>query len=793
MYRASFLTLNAKVPFGTMLILSLKRSFISVFLPAGGVAQYAFFTGEVEKHGVSKTKTHLASVVYGISGFASLFLIGIPAIFLLAFSHHLSQNIFLAFILLLIIIITLFFAFRSLVRQKWVFKTIVNYFPSVALVFEELENEHYSNKYFITAIFYSFLIELCGIAHLYIISHALGIQLNISVVLIAYVVATLTYALSPFMRGIGAVELTLSLTLIQYGIPQIIAISCSLLYRFFEFWIPLLIGAGSFIYKKDNLLLRILPPFLTLALGLVDIFSVLTPPIRERAIFLREFLPKAVLHFSSFTTIVAGIVLVVLSAYLIRGMRNAWLATIAITVLSIVANLVKAFDYEEAVFALIVLSLLIYTKDNYIVRRDKRLFNNTKWFYIGAFFFIFIYGTVGFYFLEVRHFGVDLNWGQSFVYMLNSLLVFNNDLLPPQTHFAGWFLQSLNFLGAALVFYSLFILLKPRKHHYNPLEPEICRANELVKLYGRSSLDYFKTYPDKLFYFTKDRNAFIAFKLAGDYAVVLETPVCENDSLIPSIIIDFEEYCNNNGLRSIYYRVDEDHLKYFNKLKKKSIFIGQEGIVDLSNFSLEGGEKKPTRNALNKAKSIGYTCNIYNPPQKDGFLQKLKSVSDEWLLGYDKKESAFTQGVWNVKELKHQVIFAVEDEEEKVVAFANIIPDYAKDECTYDLIRKTNDASGGVLDVIMVNMIEYFKGQNKLHLNLGMAPFSGIDQAKNFKERTIKFAYQNFKQFDHFKGLRFFKEKYAYLWKNKYLVYANDFDLLQIPSILEKVSKYETN
>ena len=82
---------------------------------------------------------------------------------------------------------------------------------------------------------------------------------------------------------------------------------------------------------------------------------------------------------------------------------------------------------------------------------------------------------------------------------------------------------------------------------------------------------------------------------------------------------------------------------------------------------------------LNKAKAIGYTCKIYNPPQKDGLLQKLKAVSDEWLGSYDKKESAFTQGVWITKELKHQVIFAVEDEEEKVVGFANIIPDYAPD------------------------------------------------------------------------------------------------------------------
>jgi phosphatidylglycerol lysyltransferase len=123
------------------------------------------------------------------------------------------------------------------------------------------------------------------------------------------------------------------------------------------------------------------------------------------------------------------------------------------------------------------------------------------------------------------------------------------------------------------------------------------------------------------------------------------------------------------------------------------------------------------------------------------------------------------------------------------VAFANIIPDYAPNEGTYDLIRKIKDVPGGVLDMIMVEMIGYFRDRNVKFLNLGMAPFSGIERAKNFKERTIKYAYENLKQFDHFKGLRFFKGKYASVWKNKYLVYSNDIDLLQAPIILEKVSK----
>ncbi len=87
-------------------------------------------------------------------------------------------------------------------------------------------------------------------------------------------------------------------------------------------------------------------------------------------------------------------------------------------------------------------------------------------------------------------------------------------------------------------------------------------------------------------------------------------------------------------------------------------------------------------------------------------------------------------------------------------------------------------------------MIEFFKKEKKKYLNLGMAPFSGIIKGKNFKERSIKFAYENLKQFDHFKGLRFFKEKYASIWHDKYLIYTNDLDLVQVPRVIEKVSKY---
>jgi len=60
----------------------------------------------------------------------------------------------------------------------------------------------------------------------------------------------------------------------------------------------------------------------------------------------------------------------------------------------------------------------------------------------------------------------------------------------------------------------------------------------------------------------------------------------------------------------------------------------------------------------------------------------------------------------------------------------------------------------------------------------GTVPMAGIEQPENTAERLIRYAYEKIKRFRHYTGLREFKEKYATTWVNKYLIYENDFDLI---------------
>ena len=139
------------------------------------------------------------------------------------------------------------------------------------------------------------------------------------------------------------------------------------------------------------------------------------------------------------------------------------------------------------------------------------------------------------------------------------------------------------------------------------------------------------------------------------------------------------------------------------------------------------------------------------------------------------------------EDLKQQTLLTVESEEERIVGFLNIIPDNAAGEATYDLIRKTRDAPNGIMDFMLVELFRYAKEQGFTHVNLGFAPLSGLDEAKSFPERSMKFAYGKIKSFSHYKGLRTYKEKFVSEWSNQYLVYQNDYDLIQVPAALARV------
>ncbi len=789
MYKMSFASVLKKVNLFPTIMLFLKRNFISIFIPAGGVASLAFFTDEIEGEESSKTKIHFASSIYAFIGILTVVLVAIPILIYALVRGFSGVGEVVALVAMILLVSAIYLMYKSLINKKFLYRIIVRVFPSSEVFLDELIGHSIDGKYLIYTILISLIIDITCICQVYIAMLALGLKASLFYAMLGYLASVFSAFLSPFMRGLGAVELSMAFILTRLGYSGVEALAVTLLYRFYEFWLPFFSGAFSFLLKINKLLMRIIPALLIFVLGLVNIISSITPAVSERVQRLEDFIPLDAIAASNYFVFIAGLFLLLTAIFMLRGLRNAWWIALAMSAVSCIGHLTKAIDYEEAMFALFIIVILLFSRKEYIIKGNPKLHVIGIWSAVLSMAAVIIYGTVGFWFLDKKHFGIEFNLWQSIICTLRNFVLIESTGLVPGTRFAKDFLISINVSGFVSLSFLFYTIIKPYFTRESTTKEELDKARLMVEMYGNSGLDYFKTYEDKLIFAPEGTNAFIAYRTAGNFAVALENPVAENPAILKQCVLLFDKFCYDNGFKNIFYRVPEESLPLYKELSRKSLFLGQEAIVDLNKFTIDGGKNKALRNAINKVVEEGFKSSVHIPPIKDGLLQKLKAVSDEWLNSTNRDEIIFSQGMFRSNKLKNQTIVTVENSEEKVIAFLNIIPDFSPGECTYDLIRKTEDSPHGVLDFILVEFFRYMKSQNYSKVNLGFAPMSGIDDPHTFTERTMKFAYEKIRSFSHFKGSRNFKEKFFPAWYNKYLIYSQDYDLLQVPAALAKVIK----
>lgn len=789
MYVVSFSAIDAKITWKEANILFLKRNFISVFIPAGGITSLFFFTDALLKKGTTKTEVHLASAIYGFVGIVSVILLAVPLFLFSLLEGSIGDTEWLVLGLVIVILPFLVLLFNSIIQKGRFYRLLLKSFPKIEPFIVDLQEHKINRIKFLKIVLCSLVIDAIGITHVYIAMKALQFEASLFAATMAYVIAVIFLIISPFLRGLGAVEVSMGYLLIRYGFNNMEAVAITLFYRVFEFWLPLFAGMILFVSKIQKLLLRVVPAFLLLTLGVINIISVMTPAINSRLTILENFLPLEAIHTSNYLVLTTGLFLLVTAAFMLKGLRTAWWFAILLSIASLIGNLTKAIDFEESALAFLVLCVLVATRKEYYVKTNHKLGIIGLQTSLLSILAVLIYGVLGFYFFDKKHFNIDFSLPESIRYTFqNYFLVGSNNLHPTGT-FATHFLISLKISGFLSFAFLIYTLVKPFIYKYTVTTEEKAIATQLVNQYGNSSLDYFKTYFDKLIFISKSKNAFLSYRLSGNFAVVLENPVGSNDSDITSCIVEFDQFCYDFGLRSIFYRIPEKSLKTYTELGKKYFFLGQAAVVDLQEFHLEGQNRKSLRNALKKITDLGLQATINEPPIKDGLLQQIKAVSDQWLQETSRNEMLFSQGIFLWEELKNQTIITVENSEGKILAFLNIIPDYAKNEGTYDLIRKTDDAPNGIIDFMMVALFNYLKSKEISSIDLGLAPMSGIENPQTIQEKSMKYAYEKVKSFSHYKGLRDFKDKFSPSWHNQYIVFNDDYDLIQIPRILAKVIK----
>lgn len=515
--------------------------------------------------------------------------------------------------------------------------------------------------------------------------------------------------------------------------------------------------------------------------GVVNLLSAVTPSLRERVELVRDVFPFEIRASAHLFAAISGFFLLVLAVNLLRRKRVAWLVAVGLLTVSILSNLIKGLDYEESLLSAVLLGQLLLMRGVFTAGSDRPSIAQGVRVLFAALLFTLAYGTVGFFLLD-REYSVQFDLYSALVQTLAMFFTDDNAGLQPTTRFGEFFANSIYIIGTVTLGYALFMLLRPVLLRTAATDWERQKAKAIVEQYGRSSLARFTLFDDKSYYFSPSGQSAIAYVPKGRGAIALGDPIGpERDCR--EAIFGFGQFCDRNDWYPAFYQTLPDYIEIYQSLGFQVLQIGEEAIVNLQEFTLEGKAGKNLRSAMNKLTKLGYTVQFHQPPIATAMLKQLRSISDEWLKMMHGSEKKFSLGWFDDRYLQGCEIAAVHASDGQIVAFANIVPEYQLNEITIDLMRHQADVEHGTMDFLFISMFQYFKEQGYDSFNLGLSALSGVGQATTSPqiEKSLHYLYQHLNRFYNFQGLHAYKEKFHPRWEPRYLIYPS---LVALPDVV---------
>ena len=809
LYQSAFQVVGVQSQIGELLPVTFASIFVNVAAPSGGASGVALFVDDAARRGQSAARATVGTLLVLVADFTAFLAILVFGVIYLFTHHNLKIYESAAAVILLVIIAGLTgFLLLGLWRPEWLHrlltwtKRLANRLARLIKrpdILDEAWVERNTAEFTEAAMaitakpallmqtlgiaFAAHLIDLASLFTLFLAFHE---RVHFGVLVAGYAMGILFWIVAITPQGIGVVEGMMTLVFASLGIPIERATVIALAFRGLTFWLPL--GIGFILLRrlksfgvKESVQSEIwsirLVALLTAGMGIIDVLSGLTPTLHNRLSILEQYSPFGVDIGGHLTSVLAGFALLLLASGLWRRKRLAWALAVTILIISVPVHLFKGLDYEEALLGAALAIWLIYLRAHFHARSDPPSIRNGLLTLLVALIFTLIYGVLGFYLLD-RHFIIN---GQRVSFSLFGAIrqtvvmftQFYNPGLMPTTRFARYFVGSIYIVSAVTVGYALLMLIRPVLVRRGASQEDRLKAKATIEAYGHSSLAHLLLLDDKLYYFNPG-GSMIGYVVEGRIALTLGDPVGPAED-ITRCIASFETFCKDNDWEVAFYQVMPDYLQAYQQAGCHALCIGSEAIVDLSTFSIAGGEKKNIRTGVNKMTKLGYRAEVLQPPHPPSLLNELRQVSDEWLTTVHGSEKRFSLGWFDESYLNTTRVIVIHNPAGYIDAFANIIPEYQASEVSIDLMRHRKQAEKGQMDFLFVTLFGWAKEQGYATFNMGLSGLAGIGENPSDPtiERALHYVYEHVNQFYNFKGLHEFKAKFDPTWSPRYLVYPS--------------------
>ncbi|WP_368484398.1 bifunctional lysylphosphatidylglycerol flippase/synthetase MprF [Pseudooceanicola sp. HF7] len=466
---------------------------------------------------------------------------------------------------------------------------------------------------------------------------------------------------------------------------------------------------------------------------------------------LGQLVPLAFLEGGALMSSVLGALLLVIAHGLMRRVEGAWWLAMAVLLLGAGASLANGLDYDSALaLALAALILLPTRREFYRATRLTRNVLSLRWSLLMLCLGLTLL-AVFFFAHKATPYDAELWWQ------------FASDSAAP---------RALRAALVGLVVIALLLLrfaLRPgRLEAALPDADQLARAEAILRA-GPAPQGVLALTGDKALLFSPSGESFLMYRTQGRSWVALHEPIGREEEIAP-LAWAFHDAAHAANARPVFYAVSGASAPIWLDMGLGIQKLGEEAVVELEDFGLQGSARKRLRTSHNRALRDGLSFEYLAPPHAPALLAELKAISDGWLRARSTGEKGFSVGAFTEDYLQRTPVALVRLEG-RVVAFANLWETDLRRRAALDLMRHPEDAPSGVMEFLFTELLLHYRDAGFREFSLGNAPFSGLEARRGARLSTQlgAFLYRHGGSFYNFEGLRAFKEKFDPRWDPVYV------------------------
>jgi lysyl-tRNA synthetase class 2 len=464
---------------------------------------------------------------------------------------------------------------------------------------------------------------------------------------------------------------------------------------------------------------------LVLLLGVVSVGSALFPPWRQRMHLLTEVVPPLAPAVAAAITVPLGLILIWLSAGLRRRKHRAWQVAVGVSALLVVLHVIKGLDVEEALFSVTVFLLLLVARPAFTGAPDPRSHRQ-----IGL---ALLVGSASATLAGIGLIVADPDnaVGSPTPWQVLQQVWLGLVGMPGPLRFDSETTESrvataLLLLGCMVAASTLAVALRPAGGPHRLTDEEALRIRGLLALHGRQdSLGYFALRDDKSVIFSPTGKAAITYRVVGGVSLASGDPLGDPEAW-PGAIAAWLAETRRYAWVPAVLGASERGAEAYERCGLDALELGDEAVVDVPEFSLEGRSMRGVRQAEARLRRKGYDTEVFRLQDRPrDRVAALMELGEHWRDG--QVERGFSMALGRFGDPRDLDVIAVTctDGEGTVRGLLGLVP-WGCDGLSLDLMRRSGEADNGVVELMVTALLAEAPGLGVRRVSLNFAVFRAV-------------------------------------------------------------------